>query len=112
MIGLLIVAQLAVAVHGPDTASTCSPIDVSVAARAPGTTAPRISFGALPASVQFLKSSLTSRVERDGGGRVSALTEGTFTFTVDAAERVTLPGFTAVSGGAQTSATPSPIAVH
>jgi hypothetical protein len=112
MIGLLLIAQLTVAVHGPDTASTCAPIDVTVASRAPGALPPRISLGPLPASVQFLKSNLATRVERDGAGHVSSLTEGTFTFTVDAPARVTLPGFTAVMGRAQASATPSPITVH
>src|SRR4051812_32061372 len=112
MMGLLLVAQLAVAVHGPDTASACAPIDVTVAARAPGVLPPRIAFAPLSASVQFLKSNLATRVEKDGSGRPSALTEGTFTFTVDAPGRITLPAFTASSGSERAAAAASPVLVH
>jgi hypothetical protein len=112
MIGLLVLAQLVVVAHGPDTATTCAPMEVSVAARAPGTIAPRIAPASLSASMQLLKSSSTNRIERDGTGQSSALTEATFLLATDGVGRVVMPQFVASVGALHGTATPLPVEVH
>ena len=69
MTGLLLIAQLVVLARAPDTASVCAPIEISVAARAPGAVAPLLASFVPPAGVHLLKSTITSRVERDGRGQ-------------------------------------------
>ena len=64
MIGLLVVAQLAMVAHAPDTATTCAPFSITVAARAPGNVAPRIAPPASTPSLQLLKTSTSSRIAR------------------------------------------------
>ncbi len=112
MIGLLIVAQLVVVAHGPDTATTCAPMEISVAARAPGMIAPRIASASPGESMQLLKSRVVNRVERDGAGAPSSLTEATFVFATDGVGKVGLPQFIATVGAMRGSATPLPVNVH
>ena len=111
MIGLLVVAQLAVAAHAPDSAPTCAPIEVTVAARARGMIAPQISAPASSASFQLLKSTVVTRLERDGAGP-SALTEATFLMASDAVGRVTLPPIVATLGAQRVAAAIAPIDVQ
>lgn len=112
MIGLLVVAQLAVVSHAPDTATSCAPITVTVAARAPGSVAPQIVPRIAASPFQLLKSTVVSRVERDGVGRPTSLTEGTFIVATSAAGRVPLPVFAARVGAHEVVATPSPVNVE
>ncbi len=112
MIGLLLAAQLAVMAHAPDTASMCAPIDVTVAARAPGTVPPHIAAGALPASLQLLRNTVITRIERDGAGRATAMSEATFTYAADQASRVSLPVFNAYVGSVHATASAEPVNVH
>lgn len=112
MIGLLVVAQFVVVAHGPDTAATCAPMEISVAARAAGMIAPRIVPASLGPSLQLLKTSVVNRVERDGAGQPTALTEATFVLASDGVGRVTLPQFVATVGALRATATPSPVDVH
>ena len=112
MIGLLVVAQLVVVAHAPDTASACAPIEITVAARAPGSFAPQIDPLAQTASLQLLKSSMVSRVERDGQGRFTALTEVTFLVATNASGRLVLPAFVARLGAQRESAVAGPVQVH
>ncbi|MEO8622461.1 MAG: hypothetical protein ABI625_15420 [bacterium] len=112
MIGLLVIAQLVVVAHAPDTASTCAPMDITVAARAPGSSAPQILPPAPTSFLQLLKSNVTSRVERDGQGRPNALTEATFTVASDVGGRIILPPFVAVAGAERVSAVAGPVDVH
>ena len=112
MIGLLVVAQLVVVAHGPDTAATCAPMEISVAARAPGLVAPRIAPASLAPSMQLLKSSVINRVERDGAGQPSALTEATFVLASDGVGRVVLPQFIATVGNQRATATPPSVDVR
>ena len=112
MIGLFVIAQLVVVAHAPDTATTCALIEISVAARAPGSLAPQISpFAPMP-SVQLLKSSIVRRVERDGQGMPSALTEATFTVVTDRSGRMVVPPFVASVGALRASAVAGPVEVH
>ena len=112
MIGLLVLAQLAMVAHAPDTATTCAPFSITVAARAPGDVAPRIVPPASSPSLQLLKTSTTSRIERDGIGRPSALTEATFTVATDGYGRVVLPAIAAHVGATRATATPTPVNVQ
>ncbi len=112
MIGLLVVAQLAVVAHGPDTAGTCAPMEISVAARAPGMIAPRIAPVSLSTSLQLLKSSVVNRVERDGAGQLTALAEATYVLATDGVGKVILPQFVATVGAARATATPLPVDVR
>jgi hypothetical protein len=61
VLGVALLAQLAIAAHGPDTATACLPIRVSAAVRTPGRVAPSIE---LPRAygLQLLRSRVTSRV--------------------------------------------------
>jgi len=97
VLALTLVAQIAVVARAPSTAVSCSPFDVSVAARAAGSVAPRIN---LPnaAGIQLLATRVVSRVEQFAGGESSALTEATFTMAVGGIGRVALPAFVAVAG--------------
>jgi len=112
VIGLLVVAQLVVVAHGPDTAATCAPIEISVAARAPGTIAPRIAPASLGTSMQLLRTSFINRVERDGAGQQTALTEATYVLATDGVGKVALPQFVATVGAVRATATPLPVEVH
>ena len=111
MIGLLVAAQLVVVAHAPDTATTCAPFEISVAARAPGVVAPRIAPVSM-APLQLLRSRVVTRIERDGSGQPSSLAEATFVVASDAQGRVLLPQFVANVGAARGTATPLPVAVH
>ena len=112
MIGLLVLAQLAVVAHAPDTASVCASIEVSVAARAAGTVAPFIQPYAPSGNLELLKVSTSTRLERDGSGQPSSLTEATFVLAAEAPGRVTLPAFVATVGTQRGSAVAGPIEVH
>lgn len=108
MIGLALVAQIAVVASAPASAVTCAPFEVSVAARAPGAVIPRIVLPAA-AGLQVLEVRTTSRVERFGNGESSALTEATFVVASSASGRTVLPPFAASAGAAQSFSAASPI---
>ena len=112
MIGLLVLAQLVVVAHAPDTASVCASIEVSVAARAVGGVAPIIQPYSPSGNLELLKTSMSTRVERDGSGRPSALTEATFVLAAESPGRVVLPAFVASVGALRSSAVAGPVAVH
>ncbi|HET7188780.1 MAG TPA: BatD family protein [Gemmatimonadaceae bacterium] len=108
MIGLVLAAQLAIVARAPDTAVTCLPFELTVAARTAGTAAPSI---ALPPSgvLQLLRSRVASRVERNALGQPTTLTEATFLVASPAIGRVTVPPVVVTaSGGAARS---SPVVV-
>ncbi|CAN5569950.1 hypothetical protein BH09GEM1_BH09GEM1_31310 [soil metagenome] len=112
MIGLLVIAQLAVVAHAPDTASVCAPIEVSVAARATGSVAPVIQQFSPSGALELLKVSTSTRTERDGGGNPSTLTEATYLLAAEAPGRIVLPPFLATVGAQHASATAGPVEVH
>ena len=108
MIGLVLAAQLAIVARAPDTAVTCLPFELTVAARTAGASAPII---ALPASgsLQLLRSRVDSRVERDALGQATTLTEATFLVASTAIGRVTVPPVVVTANGG--TARSSPVAV-
>jgi hypothetical protein len=109
VIGLVLVAQIAMVARGPDTASACVPIELTVAARAAGSIPPRIELPA-GSAFQLLRSSFASRTERDGAGRASSITEGAFVVATSERGRVTLPPLVATAGAAV--ARSAPLAVN
>ncbi len=108
MLGLVLVAQIAVVARAPSSAVTCTPFEISVAARAAGTVTPRI---LPPAAVglQLLEVRTASRVEHFGSGESSALTEATFVVASSANGRTVLPPFVATAGALRGSSTSSPV---
>ena len=109
---LLVLAQLAVVAHAPDTATLCAPMEISVAARARGSLAPQILPLVQTAALQVLKRTVASRIERDGLGQPTAFTEATFTVAADAPGRMVLPPFVAVVGTQRAVASAAPVEVH
>ena len=112
MIGLVVMAQLAVVAYAPDTASVCAPIEVNVAARAAGTVAPFIQPFVSSGNLELLKVSTSTRLERDGGGKTTSLTEATFVLAAESPGRVVLPAFIATVGTQRGTASAAPIDVH
>src|SRR5258706_15220424 len=96
MIGLLVLAQLVAVAHAPDTASACAPVDVTVAARAPGAVPPRISMGSA-SGVEFFRSSEATRIDPPRAG-MTAVTEATFVISPRGTGRNSLPGFPPPAG--------------
>ena len=105
MIGLLLVAQIGIVAHAPDTAASCIPFEITVAARAPGTRAPRLARPAGP-GIQLLSESVVSRQDHDALGRPATLTEGRYVVAIGATGRVVLPPFVATSDGASARSAP------
>jgi tetratricopeptide (TPR) repeat protein len=112
VIGLLVLAQLVVIAHVPDTASVCASIEVSVAARVAGTVAPFIHPYAPSGNLELLKVSTSTRVERDGSGNPSSLTEATFVLAAETPGRLILPPFIVTAGSQHGAALAGPIEVH
>jgi len=106
VLGLVLVAQIAVVASAPTSAVTCTPFEVSVAARAPGVVPPRI---AAPSALQVLQLRSTSRVEDFDNGEHSALTEATFLVAMNASGRATIPPFVASAGAAHGASAPSSV---
>ena len=83
MIGaLLVVAQLSIVTHAPDTAAACEAIEVSVAVSAPGHVPPEIrapSFGPF----DILRSSPTPHVTYDARGQGTVTAEYQYVITTD-----------------------------
>ncbi|HEY2026390.1 MAG TPA: BatD family protein, partial [Gemmatimonadaceae bacterium] len=90
MIGWVLAAQIAVVARGPDTATACQPIELAVAARTAGGTAPHITVPSA-SDVEILRATFASHTERDAAGRLSTLTEGTLVVATRAIGRVAVP---------------------
>jgi tetratricopeptide (TPR) repeat protein len=111
VIGWLLVAQLAVVASGPDTATACDTIKVSVAAQADGSVAPRIVLP-LGRAFQLLRTDLVTRIEPDGMGRTLAIAEATYLIATSTIGRVVVPAAVATLGAHRAVALPIAIDVH
>jgi len=73
VIGILVLAQLAIVAHAPDVVAACDAVEVTVAVSAPGSAVPQM---VLPAFAPFdvLRSSVTPHVQLDprNGGSIIA----------------------------------------
>ncbi len=84
MIGLLVLAQLAIVAHAPETVAACDAVEVTVAVSAPGSTAPQL----VPppfAPFDVLRSSVTPHVQLDPRNGGSIIAEYRYVLTTDAA---------------------------
>ena len=102
MLGVALLAQLAFAAHGPDTATACLPIRVSAALRTPGRIAPTLE-PPRGSGVQLLRTRASSRVEPDGAGAFSTITEAWADLAVSPVGRIQLPPFVATLDGKRVS---------
>ena len=94
MIGLLVLAQLAIVAHAPDVVAACDAVEVTVAVSAPGSTVPQM---VLPAFSPFdvLRSSVTPHVQLDPRNGGSIIAEYRYVLTTDQAGTFTIPPFEA-----------------
>ena len=92
MIGFILIAQLAIVAHAPDTVAACDAIEVTVALSASGSTAPQI---IAPSFRPFdvLRSSVTPRVQLDPRNGGSIVAEFRYVLTTDQSGTFTLPPF-------------------
>lgn len=94
MIAFVLLAQLAIVAHAPDTVSACDAVEVTVAISAPGTTTPRI---VLPSFTPFdvLRSSLNPHVQLDPRNGGSMIAEYRYVLTTEQVGSFTIPPFEA-----------------
>jgi tetratricopeptide (TPR) repeat protein len=102
VLGVALLAQLAIAAHGPDTATACLPVRLTAALRTPGRVTPVVE-PPRGAGFQLLRSRVTSHVQRDGSGAVSTLTEAWADVAISPVGRVQLPPFVATVDGKRAS---------
>jgi len=108
---LLVVAQLAIVAHAPDTASTCDAIEISIAVSAPGGVAPTVIAPSLfPFDV--LRSSGTPHVTYDTRGPGSIVAEYRYVITTDRVGTFAIEPFEARLGGSTARSRPIFIAVR
>jgi len=108
---LLVVAQLAIVAHAPDTASTCDAIEISIAVSAPGGVAPTVIAPSLfPFDV--LRSSGTPHVTYDTRGPGSIVAEYRYVITTDRIGTFAIEPFEARLGGSTARSRPIFIAVR
>jgi hypothetical protein len=102
VLGVALLAQLAIVANGPDTATACLPLRVSAAIRVPGRVAPSID---LPrgSGLQLLRSRVNSRVESDGAAQYSTITEAWADVAISPVGRVQIPPFVATVDGKRIS---------
>jgi len=94
VIGFILIAQLAIVAHAPDTVAACDAVEVTVAVSASGSTAPQI----VPPSFRpfdVLRSSVTPRVQLDPRNGGSIVAEFRYMLTTDQSGTFTLPPFEA-----------------
>ena len=111
MLGVAILAQLAIAANGPDTATACLPLRVSAAFRTPGRSCAghRAAAGS---GLQLLRSRVSSRVESDGAAQFSTITEAWADVAISPVGRIQLPPFVAVVDGKRISSNPIVVSVR
>jgi tetratricopeptide (TPR) repeat protein len=111
VLGVAILAQLAIAANGPDTATACLPLRLSAAIRTPGPVAPVIE-PPQGSGLQLLRSRVVSRVESDGAAQFSTVTEAWADVAISPVGRVQLPPFVAIVDGKRISSNPIVVSVR
>jgi BatD DUF11 like domain len=111
VIGLALIAQLAIVAHAPDTVSACDAVEVTVAVSAPGSTSPRI---VLPpfAPFEVLRSTVTPHVQLDPRNGGSIVAEYRYVLTTDQGGAFTIPPFEARLSGAVVRSRPLRVVVR
>lgn len=111
MIGLLLVAQLAIVAHAPDNVAACDAVEVTVAVSAPGSTAPQL----VPppfAPFDVLRSSVSPHVQLDPRNGGSIIAEFRYVLTTDQSGSFTIPPFEARLRDATVRSRPMRISVR
>ena len=111
MLGVALLAQLAIAAHGPDTATACLPVRVSAAWRTAGRATPLVE-PPRGAGVQLLRSRVASRVVPDGAGGANTITEAWADVAISRVGRVQLPPFVVTVDGTRSSSNPVDVDVR
>jgi len=111
VIGILVLAQLAIVAHAPDVVAACDAVEVTVAVSAPGSAVPQM---VLPAFAPFdvLRSSVTPHVQLDPRNGGSIIAEYRYVLTTDQAGTFTIPPFEARLRDATTRSKPLRITVR
>jgi hypothetical protein len=94
VIGLILIAQLAIVAHAPDTVVPCDAVEVTVAVSAPGSIAPKL----IPPSFKpfdVLRSSVAPHVQLDPRNGGSIIAEFRYVLTTDQSGSFTIPPFEA-----------------
>ena len=98
MIGaLVVIAQLSIVAHAPDSAAACDAIEISVAASAPGRVPPEIRAPSV-APFDLLRSSPTPHLTYDQRGQGSVTAEYQYVLTTDHLGTFSIPPFEARLG--------------
>lgn len=105
MLGVVLLAQLVIAAHGPDTTTACLPLRVSASIRTPGRVAPVVE-PPRGSGLQLLRSRVVSHVESDGAARFNTVTEAWADVAISPVGRVQLPPFVATIDGKRVSSNP------
>ena len=111
MIGLLVLAQLAIVAHAPETVAACDAVEVTVAVSAPGSTAPQL----VPppfAPFDVLRSSVTPHVQLDPRNGGSIIAEYRYVLTTDQSGSFTIPPFEVRLRGATARSRPIRVVVR
>jgi hypothetical protein len=105
---LIVLAQLTIVAHGPDTASTCDAVEISVAVSAPGRGIPQLIVPSL-APFDVLRSSAEPHVTYD---QSSVVAEYRYVLTTDRVGTFTLPSFEARLGATVTRSRPIQLTIR
>ena len=111
MIGLLVLAQLAIVAHAPETVAACDAVEVTVAVSAPGSTAPQL----VPppfAPFDVLRSSVTPHVQLDPRNGGSIIAEYRYVLTTVQSGSFTIPPFEVRLRGATARSRPIRVVVR
>ncbi len=105
MIGVLLIAQLAMVAHAADTVGACEPLEVSVAVSAPGSAIPRLVAPSF-APFDIMRSAVMPHVERDSRAVPSVTVEYRYVLVTDRLGEYTIPSFEARLGTATAHTAP------
>ncbi|MGH7690325.1 MAG: hypothetical protein ACREN3_12030, partial [Gemmatimonadaceae bacterium] len=97
MIGVLLIAQLAMVAHAADTVGACEPLDFSVAISAPGSAIPRLVAPSF-APFDLMRSAIMPHVERDSRAVPSVTVEYRYVLVTDRLGEFVIPSFEARLG--------------
>jgi hypothetical protein len=108
---LLVIAQLGIVAHAPDSASACEAVEISVAVSAPGKTIPSLYAPSL-APFDVLRSSAVPHVTYDSRGAGSTVAEYRYVLTTDRLGTFAIPPFEARLNGAVARSRPISLSIR
>jgi hypothetical protein len=107
---LLVIAQMSIVAHAPDSASTCEAVDVTVAVSTRGKTPPTLIAPSL-APFDVLRSSAVPRISYDGR-RDGIIAEYRYVITTDRIGTFSIPSFEARIGNMVARSRPVAMSVY